>query len=789
MSEALGAMPPTLKPPDIEARNNPPDPTMAGSGQPVPVVFLRANSEAEQTSGGLVPHALGTEAATRHKPVEEIDDIVPVDMQNRAYSPKNVQLTNHEITQIALNQDIIRDGMDIKGMPNADVDAHMQARFNARHAGYKQAGRRNPRNIYNYTKNKPDDEIEDIIPAIDSKGHAYAANGERLTEHELSQINLNQDIIRDGLDVKGMPKSVVDAHMQAKFKERNVLYQKQGLENPRNIYNWEINQPKPGQKTGPDRSASNAPDILGSSVPAPDSRASADNKPSGDSSVPGGAIWSEASQDVGVPPDGRPNIDPPEDPLIDHRVDAAALKGRGIVTVDANDRGHRPRWKEKEGTNSGGEYLSYYEMSQIADNAELIINTPPGSPKPKPPSPEDPPKPPDEAPDEEPAPELPLAPEEPAPPAPEPEHEEPPATPAPTPNPKKPVPPRGPARPTSFSAATDGLSVRERIDKKIELREAKAAEAKAKLEEERVKAEKALAGIDQHMTKQQTKKIEVQVEVPKPWSWIQKSKYLSHSPVAWIIPRKWRGSYTMLEYHAGIASPNHGSRQTGARALGKGTVPGVRDSGDRRAPRFITEETIDGIDAPHTVKRDQDRGRKRLPDARLPSSAESKRRESLIIGRDKRTWAGALESQDRDAIAVGGHRALGVIGVDSRAIQRRTAVGRFLEGIGSGYLGIDRRRTPNSVGDAMPRVASSAEAQADINAKVDRTTRVARYENELAMGIPTVNPGPLPPRPSDRRKLSWQGWGEIARRQMDDRSLPENDRNRTVRPYRYRIFR
>lgn len=388
-----------------------------------------------------------------------------------------------------------------------------------------------------------------------------------------------------------------------------------------------------------------------------------------------------------------------------------------IVMVDAIGRGHRPSYNGVHDPKApGGQFLSNYEMSMIGENADQILGCPPKEPGGVNGS-DEPPIPPD-----------PIV----VPPI------EPPTSPA-----DVWLPPRTPRRP---------MTARERINAV----QATTKEADDMAKREHAKEEANTWNEQEKLTPEKTTPIEVIRRVPKIQEMLLRSKYLSG-----LALRRYREeSFTLLEYHAGIRSANHGTRLHDPAQPGHGTIGSIkhtgspRDMGDRRAPRFVVSEKKKGIILPHVVRGD-DRGRKRLPDARLPSTPESKRRDALVISEKGGTWAGGLHSQDREAIAVGPNKGLGVIGVDSRIVARRTWIGRKTEGFVN-FLGFDRRRTPNGIADAMPRVVDgSASVQRDITVKTAR----------IRAGGPAQ-----PPHPRQRRTPAWQHWGTNNRFRTSGRS-------------------
>ncbi len=489
-----------------------------------------------------------------------------------------------------------------------------------------------------------------------------------------------------------------------------------------------------------------------------------------------------------------------------HHQTAAFVKEHEIVTVDANDRGHRPTWTTQDGTKSAGEFLSYYEMEQIAGNRDQIVNNPPSK---------------NEVPDPpEPSPDPPI-------PGPEPPVRAPGPT-EPAPGPTEPAPgpggggrrgggprfPRWPRRrggggegggrrrshddesdPSKVKLFADDVSATERMRRRadmpaherIKLRRLEAREAKEK-KEARDEAEgrdfktsKKIMSDLRHkkMHPSDFDKIEVLEEVPWLYSRMLRSKFFER-----LAPRRYREeSFTLLEYHNGLRPPSRrleadGGTRVDGYGRRRGTVGGIRDVGDRRAKRFIVKEEVKGVIAPHVI-RDEDRGRKWLPDARKTSRGERRRREALIMSRRGETWAGGLHSQGREAIGVGPDRGLTVIGFDARRVDPGNRWTYYGRGILDSF-GINRKPTSHEIRRASDEL--SAGQLGDLNAKL-------RARGEHAQHIRQGRPGrapTAPPHPHDRRTARWQNWGALQYRFMFRRMQRENDRRRTVRPHTYR---
>lgn len=236
-----------------------------------------------------------------------------------------------------------------------------------------------------------------------------------------------------------------------------------------------------------------------------------------------------------------------------------------------------------------------------------------------------------------------------------------------------------------------------------------------------------------------------------------------------LLQSKWLGR---------LASPYYRNNSFGLLEYSTG-----EEQGDRRYQRYVVAKRMKGVVLPHVVRTD-DRGRKRLPDARIPSEPEAKRRDALVLGNDKQSsWTGALHANGRKAVAVG--RDIGVIGVDNRPLRRPLLSERLQESLLDSF-GIDRRRRPNDAArglQALIGAESAAQARDSANTLRDvrkKLTAIGHHALFLSLQdqglIDPHAPAPvLPPHPHDRRKPHWQGWGD-------------NDRNRQERPYKYRGF-
>lgn len=516
----------------------------------------------------------------------------------------------------------------------------------------------------------------------------------------------------------------------------------------------------------------------------------------------------------------------------DHHATAASVRERDIVTVDTFDRGHRPEWTTSDGLrSSGGEFLSYYEMEQIAANRNQITDNPPNQ--------EDPaPAPPD--PGEDPAPTPPLAPTpppaprpRPAPapaPAPRPAPAPAPPRPLPSPRPRRPAPekpepqvpigpartrpkvttrrPRGPAEDGADRVIADPTYDPDKDTTISDSRRAfqNARKARKAAIKKNTDAKSAVVAAANIVDPQDADDVDVLIRVP----WLQ-NKLLRSKWLSGLAMRRYKNdSFTLLEYHSG----NRAANQDLARGFNMTRrFPFVHRTrnypyprayrtpidydpsdprhlrGDRRLDRFVVKETKKGMILPHTINA-EDRGRKRLPDARKASRTDRKRRDALVValnGQD--SWAGGLQNQGRDRIAVGDDRALGTIGFDARSFPRARGRDRFSEAT-LNFFGIDRRLRPNTAARALERRLESGGA-ADIRDKAIRIGARSIFMRMRAAGFGpalAARPPVAPPHPHDRRTARWNGWGEDGHRHMDRTRLPENDRSRLVRPYRYRGF-
>lgn len=219
---------------------------------------------------------------------------------------------------------------------------------------------------------------------------------------------------------------------------------------------------------------------------------------------------------------------------------------------------------------------------------------------------------------------------------------------------------------------------------------------------------------------------EVTVEVLRRVPWIQQR----------LLQSKWLGR---------LASPFYRNNSFGLEEYAQGADLEERfgeEGHDRRYQRYVVAQRMRGFVLPHVVRGD-DRGRKRLPDARVPSQthAEHRRRDALVLGADgQSSWTGALESVDRNVVAVGPD--LGVIGVDNTRVERSTIWERVLDTFGIDHL--VRRHHPNAAARGLEALHPSASQLGDITAKLSAIATHAEV---------------LPPHPRDRRTPQWRGWG------------------------------
>jgi len=220
---------------------------------------------------------------------------------------------------------------------------------------------------------------------------------------------------------------------------------------------------------------------------------------------------------------------------------------------------------------------------------------------------------------------------------------------------------------------------------------------------------------------------EVDIEVLRRVPWIQQR----------LLQSKWLGR---------LASPYYRENSFGLEEYAQGANLEERfgeEGHDRRYQRYVVAQRMRGFVLPHVVRGD-DRGRKRLPDARLPSQnrSERRRRDALVLANDERSsWTGGLESRDRTAIAVGPD--LGVIGVNNTLVARPTRWERFLNSFGIDQL--VRRYRPNAFARGLEALNPSASQLGDITAK---------------LAAIATNAEVLPPHPRDRRSPQWRGWGD-----------------------------